>query len=326
MYLAAKEFPLPVEYRFLPLEEVFHEPPADVVDRVHRLPRLRQHRPHARVASCATRARASVNIDHHHDNTRFGDDQPGRHRRLLDGRDRLRAGEEARGRDHARDRQRALRRPRHRHRPLHRTRTPTRRTHRMAAELIEAGVDVSDTYRRLYERVPIEKVQLVAQGARARSSATRTARWRSPTSRPRTTRTTGASPRLTEGIIDHVRAIEGTKVAAVVRDQARRRSAARKVSLRSTDGDIDVSAIAREHGEGATAARRGSPPTSPTRRSSTSLRASPRAPDDRGDARRPARRQARRGDLPRRRRRGPARARRQGRATRAPSTRSRRGC
>ena len=33
MFLAAKEFPLPVEYRFLPLEEVFHEPPADVVDR-----------------------------------------------------------------------------------------------------------------------------------------------------------------------------------------------------------------------------------------------------------------------------------------------------
>src|SRR6201992_2529448 len=30
MFLAAKEFPLPIEYRFLPLEEVFHEPPADL--------------------------------------------------------------------------------------------------------------------------------------------------------------------------------------------------------------------------------------------------------------------------------------------------------
>ena len=27
MFLAAKEFPLPIEYRFLPLEEVFHEAP-----------------------------------------------------------------------------------------------------------------------------------------------------------------------------------------------------------------------------------------------------------------------------------------------------------
>src|ERR1700751_2296638 len=34
MFLTAKEFPLPVEYRFLPLEEVFHEPPADIADRV----------------------------------------------------------------------------------------------------------------------------------------------------------------------------------------------------------------------------------------------------------------------------------------------------
>src|SRR5258705_9315305 len=33
MFLAAKEFPLPVEYRFLPLEEVFHDPPADLSDR-----------------------------------------------------------------------------------------------------------------------------------------------------------------------------------------------------------------------------------------------------------------------------------------------------
>src|SRR6185312_14559602 len=34
MFLAAKEFPLPIEYRFLPLEEVFHEAPADMADRV----------------------------------------------------------------------------------------------------------------------------------------------------------------------------------------------------------------------------------------------------------------------------------------------------
>ena len=35
--------------------------------------------------------------------------------------------------------------------------------HRMAAELIEAGVDVDDTYQRLYERVPIEKLRLIAR-------------------------------------------------------------------------------------------------------------------------------------------------------------------
>ncbi|HNG57498.1 MAG TPA: hypothetical protein PLX70_08635, partial [Solirubrobacterales bacterium] len=34
MFLAAKEFPLPIEYRHLPLEGVFHEPPADIRDRI----------------------------------------------------------------------------------------------------------------------------------------------------------------------------------------------------------------------------------------------------------------------------------------------------
>ncbi len=37
------------------------------------------------------------------------------------------------------------------------------RTHRIAAALIEAGVDVDDTYRRLYEHVPLEKLRLVAR-------------------------------------------------------------------------------------------------------------------------------------------------------------------
>ena len=209
MFLAAKEFPLPVEYRFLPLEEVFHEPPADVADRtlvfldcgnIDRMPVDFLQRDGARI----------LNIDHHHDNTRFGDGQPGRHRGLLHRRDRLRAGEAARRRDHARDRHGALRRPDHRHRASSCTRTPTPRSHRMAAELIEAGVDVNDIYRRLYERVPIEKLKLV--GARARED-------RAPRRRPprhhlhlatTTTRRPAPARRLTEGIIDYVRALEGT--------------------------------------------------------------------------------------------------------------------
>ena len=101
MFLAAKEFPLPVEYRFLPLEEVFHEPPADVVDRtlvfldcgnIDRMPVEFLQRDGARL----------VNIDHHHDNTRFGTRQPGRHRGLVHGRDRARGRQAPRRRDHAR--------------------------------------------------------------------------------------------------------------------------------------------------------------------------------------------------------------------------------
>ena len=61
---------------------------------------------------------------------------------------------------------------------------------------------------------------------------------------------TGAGEEMTEGVIDHLRSIDGTKVAAVVRDLGNRGRAARKVSLRSSEGDVDVSAIARKHGGG----------------------------------------------------------------------------
>src|SRR3954464_4090626 len=67
MFLAAKEFPLPVEYRFLPLEEVFPEPPPPTDDRVgifldcgniDRMP----------VAFLRTDGMKVINVDHHHDN------------------------------------------------------------------------------------------------------------------------------------------------------------------------------------------------------------------------------------------------------------------
>jgi len=55
---------------------------------------------------------------------------------------------------------------------------------------------------------------------------------------------------LTEGIIDFVRSLEGAVVAAVIRDKTDGGHAARKVSLRSTNGSVDVSAIARKYGGG----------------------------------------------------------------------------
>ena len=122
-------------------------------------------------------------------------------------------------------------------------------THRVAAELIDAGVDVDDTYRRLYEHVPLEKLRLVA---RALDGIQRHCDGRLVVSYITAAdyEATGAGEEMTEGVIDHLRSIEGTKVAAVVRDLGNRGRAARKVSLRSSEGDVDVSAIARKHGGG----------------------------------------------------------------------------
>ena len=119
----------------------------------------------------------------------------------------------------------------------------------MAAELIDAGVDVHDTYRRLYERVPVEKLKLVA---RALEKVARFDDGRLAVTYIAADdyRETGASEVLTEGIIDHIRALEGAAVAAMIRDRTDSGGAARKVSLRSTDGEVDVSAIARGHGGG----------------------------------------------------------------------------
>ena len=118
MFMAAKEFPLPIEYRFLPLEEVFHEPPADMADRtvifldcgnIDRMP----------VDFLTSGGNRVINIDHHHDNTRFGDVNLVEVERLLHGGDRLRPGAAARGRDHPGPGGRALRRADHRHRQVH---------------------------------------------------------------------------------------------------------------------------------------------------------------------------------------------------------------
>jgi bifunctional oligoribonuclease and PAP phosphatase NrnA len=122
-------------------------------------------------------------------------------------------------------------------------------THRVAAELIDAGVDVDDTYRRLYEHVPIEKLRLIA---RALDKIERHCGDRLAITylTAEDYAATGSGEEMTEGVIDHLRSIDGIKVAAAVRDLGNRGRAARKVSLRSSEGDVDVSAIAREQGGG----------------------------------------------------------------------------
>ena len=82
-------------------------------------------------------------------------------------------------------------------------------THRVAAELIEAGVDVDDTFRRLYEHVPLEKLRLIARALEG-SSATR----RPPVITYISAddyEATGADEEMTEGIIDYLRGVEGTR-------------------------------------------------------------------------------------------------------------------
>jgi bifunctional oligoribonuclease and PAP phosphatase NrnA len=246
MFMGAKEFPLPVEYRFLPLEEVFHEPPADVNDRV------------VVFLDCGNIDRMPVdflrddstviNVDHHHDNTRFGTIN------LVD----VEASCTAEivfdlagllGVELTPEIANALYVALVTDTGKFMYENTDARSHRMAAGLIEAGVEVNDVYRRLYEHAPPEKLKLLARalaGIELRDDGRLAVTYISDDDYA----ATGAGEALTEGVIDHLRTIDGTVVAAVVRDQSEGGRAARKVSMRSTDGRVDVSAIARVHGGG----------------------------------------------------------------------------
>ncbi len=247
MFLAAKEFPLPVEYRFLPLEEVFHEPPADISDRVvifldcgniDRMP----------VEFLREGQNKVINIDHHHDNTRFGTIN------LID----IEASCTAEivydlagllGVEMTPELANALYVALVTDTGKFMYENTDGRSHRMAAGLIEAGVQVDDVYRRLYEHAPLEKLKLLAQALEKielRDDGRLAVTYISTDDYT----STGASEALTEGVIDHLRTVDGAVVAAVVRDQSDGGRAARKVSMRSTDGRVDVSAIARVHGGG----------------------------------------------------------------------------
>ena len=247
MFLAAKEFPLPVEYRFLPLEEVFHEAPVDVVDRVlvfldcgniDRMPVDFLRRDDAKI----------LNLDHHHDNTHFGT------LNLVDTEASCTAEivfrlAELLGAEITPEIATALYVALVTDTGRFMYENTTAAAHRMAADLIDAGVDVHDIYRRLYERVPLEKLHLVARAIQrierlddCQLAVTHIA--------DEDYVETGSTEAMTEGIIDHVRALEGTEVAAMIRDKTDGGSHARKVSLRSATGRVDVSAIAQRYGGG----------------------------------------------------------------------------
>ena len=92
----------------------------------------------------------------------------------------------------------------------------------MAAELITAGVDVARTHRQIYEGVPLEKLELLA---RALASIQRFDDGRVTVAvlRGEDFRATGALDSHCEGIIDQLRTVAGTKVAALIREVKARR-------------------------------------------------------------------------------------------------------
>ncbi|MEY2405186.1 MAG: bifunctional oligoribonuclease and phosphatase NrnA [Acidimicrobiaceae bacterium] len=245
MFMSAKNFPLPHEYQHLPLDAVRNEPPDDVDERlavfldcgnIDRMP----------VDFLQQEGRQIVNIDHHHDNTRFGTvnlvvaDASCTAEILWQlaaelGVEVTPSMADALYVALITDSGRFM------------YDNTTARSHRMAAELIEAGVDVAAVYRRLYQDLPYPRIQLLARGL-ARVQRLDDGRLTVAHLTRSDFGETGAIESDSEGIIDHLRSVEHTKVAVLVRELLDRDG--RKVSLRASDGSVDVSAIARSLGGG----------------------------------------------------------------------------
>jgi phosphoesterase RecJ-like protein len=122
---------------------------------------------------------------------------------------------------------------------------------RLGARLVEAGADVHKVFELVFERMPYGKLQLLGrvianaelyQGGRLAISHI---------SRADLAYVEGDEA-TTEGLIDSLRAVQGVEVAAVIREQvplADGTLTANRVSLRSR-GAIDVSVIARKSSGG----------------------------------------------------------------------------
>jgi phosphoesterase RecJ-like protein len=247
MFISDSDLPLPREYRCPALEHAIQSAPADIGERtivmldcgnIDRNPAaVLQHGAHL------------LNIDHHHDNTLFGTVN------LVDSGASCTA-------EIVWDLMHGL------------EVTPTAaiaealyvglvtdtgrfmyentgpRAHRMAAELISAGVNVARVNSRLYEEMPPAKLALLGvalERIQRFEEGTLTLVALDAVDFERV----GAEASLSEGIVDHLRSVSGTKVAVLIRELTAPESRGkRKVSLRATGDDIDVSAIARTQGGG----------------------------------------------------------------------------
>jgi bifunctional oligoribonuclease and PAP phosphatase NrnA len=248
MFMSADEFPLPYEYRSLPLDDVSHTLPDDAEERtivfldcgnIDRMPVGFLRRDDARI----------LNIDHHHDNTKFGTAN------LVVGGASCTAEiiyglTKELGVVLTPDIAQALYVALVTDTGKFQYQNTTPAAHLMAAELIELGVDVHEEFRRLYENIPFAKLLLLA---RVLSRVERYDEGRLTVSYIKRSdyEETGADENYSEGIVDHIRAVEGTTVAALIREQLKEgREGVSKVSLRAATDDVDVSVIAREEGGG----------------------------------------------------------------------------
>jgi bifunctional oligoribonuclease and PAP phosphatase NrnA len=247
MFIAPTDLPLPREYRCATLEHAIQETPQDIGERT--VVMLDCGNIDRNPAAVLQDGAHLLNIDHHHDNTLFGT------LNLVDPSasctaeivwDLMQSLDVAPTAVIAEALYVALVTDTGRF--MYENTGP--RAHRMAAELIAAGVNVQAVYRRLYEEMPLAKLELLGvalQRIQRFDSGELTLVSLDAADFERA----DAQESFSEGVVDHLRSIEGTKVAGLIRELTAAESRGkRKVSLRASGDEVDVSAIARTQGGG----------------------------------------------------------------------------
>jgi phosphoesterase RecJ-like protein len=240
--------PLPGEYGFLPFDELRRDLPEDIEHRVLLALDCANERRIGPDENALDRALLVIDVDHHHDNNRFG-------KLNLIVADASSTAEIVR--DLLAELDVAL--------------TPqiaealyvglvtdtgrfqytntTPKALRLAAELVEAGADVHGIFRSVYETVQFAKLKLLARaldraqlyegGRLVISYLVRT-----------DFNEVGAVEPYSEGIIDYLRQAEGAELVALIREPPTEGGPTHRISLRSSRDEVDVSAIARQQGGG----------------------------------------------------------------------------
>src|SRR6266511_5008604 len=239
--------PLPGEYAFMPLAELQRRWPDDVSERV--LVAL-DCANESRIADPEVLGRVplSIDLDHHHDNSRFGDvnfvvSDASSTGEVL--RDLFRELDVELTPEIAEPLYIALVTDTGR---FQYTNT-TPKALRLAADLVEAGADVHRIFQGVYESVQFAKLKLLARALERAQVYEGGAVVVSYLLRGDFSDVGAAEP-YSEGIIDYLRAVEGAIVSVLIREPPRSDGPTRRVSLRSSSDEIDVSAIARKSGGG----------------------------------------------------------------------------
>jgi bifunctional oligoribonuclease and PAP phosphatase NrnA len=240
--------PLPHEYDFMSLDGLSRVAPPDAAERVVLALDCANERRIGPDPALLEAAPLVIDVDHHHDNSRFGDinlvvsDASSTGEILYDLFHEL-------GIEVTPDIAEALYIALVTDTGRFQYTNTTPKALRMAAELVEAGANVHQVFQDVYENVAFAKIKLLAR-ALEKARVYEGGRLIVADLARDDFAEAGAEEPFAEGIIDYLRAVEGAEIVALIREPPTQNGPTRRVSLRTRAEGIDVSAIARKSGGG----------------------------------------------------------------------------